>query len=96
MLHQLQMQERRMLRYTVVAAAALVLLSGIASAEPVGPTTSRQTDHSTVIKKNYINHRGEMVTKRTMINGNVVARSRTVHDPMTGERYTRMHTRTTE
>lgn len=85
-----------MVRYALAAAAALVLVAGVASAEPVGPTTIRQTDHGTMIKKHYINHRGEMVTKREMINGNTVVRSRTVHDPMTGERRTRIHAGTIE
>jgi hypothetical protein len=85
-----------MLRYMVAAAAAVILVSGVASAEPVGPTTIRQTDHGTMIKKHYVNHRGEMVTKREMINGNTVTRSRTVHDPMTGTAYTRSRTSTTE
>jgi hypothetical protein len=69
-----------MLRYAIAASAALMLVAGAASAEPVGPTTIRQTDHGTMIKKHYINHRGEMVTKRTFVNGNTVMQSRTVHD----------------
>ncbi len=85
-----------MLRYTIAAAAALVVAAGVASAEPVGSTTIRQTDHGTMIKKHYINHRGQMVTKREMVRGNTVTRSRTVHDPMSGATYTRSRTSTTE
>ena len=84
-----------MLRYAVAAAAAVFLVSGVASAEPIGPTTIRQTDHGTLVKKHFINHRGEMVTKRKLINGNMVTRSRTVHDPDTGV-VTRSRTSTIE
>ena len=81
-----------MLRHAIAASVALVMVSGVALAEPVGPTTVRQNDRGTAISKHFINHRGEMVTKRKFIgaNGNVV-RSRTVRDPMSG---TVTHTRT--
>jgi hypothetical protein len=87
-----------MLRYAIAASAALMLFAGVASAEPVGPstTTIRQSDHGTAITKRFINHRGEMVTKRKLINGNMVTHSRTVRDPDTGVGYTRSRTSTTE
>ena len=81
-----------MLRHTIAASVALAMISGVALAQPVGPTTMRQNDRGTAITKHFMNHRGEMVTKRKLIgaNGGVV-RSRTVHNPMTG---TVTHTRT--
>jgi hypothetical protein len=81
-----------MLRHAIAASVALAMVSGVALAEPAGPTTTRQNDRGTAITKHFINHRGEMVTKRKLIgaNGGVV-RSRTVHNPMTG---TITHTRT--
>lgn len=87
-----------MLRSVVAASAALMLVSGVALAEPVGgsTTTITRTDHGKVIAKRYMNHRGEMVTKRKVINeglsGSSVSRSRTVTDPYAGTTYTRMHT----
>ena len=83
-----------MLRYAVAAAAAVAIISGTAMAAPVGPTetTVKQTDHGTKITKHFINHRGEMVTKREAINGNMVTRSKTVRDPVTGASFTRSHT----
>jgi hypothetical protein len=74
-----------MLRYAIAASVALAMVSGVALAEPVGSTTVRQNDRGTAITKHFVNHRGEMVTKRKIIgvNGGVV-RSRTVHDPMSG------------
>jgi hypothetical protein len=84
-----------MLRYALAASAALAMVSGVALAEPVGPamTTIHQSDHGTSITKRFINHRGEMVTKRKLINGNETVRSRTVHDPVSG---TVTRTRTVE
>lgn len=81
-----------MLRHAIAASVALAMISGVALAQPVGPTTMRQNDRGTAITRHFMNHRGEMVSKHKFIgvNGGVV-RSRTVHNPMTG---TVTHTRT--
>jgi hypothetical protein len=86
-----------MVRYVLASAAAIVMASGVAVAEPAGPsmTTVRQSEHGTHITKHFVNHRGEMVTKRKLIgnDGTMVARSRTVTDPSTGVKTTtRTHT----
>lgn len=81
-----------MLRYAIAASVVMAMVSGVALAEPVGPTTVRQNDRGTAITKHFINHRGEMVTKRKVIGDNGVIRSRTVHDPMSGT-VTRTRTR---
>ena len=83
-----------MFRYAIAASAALMMVAGVAAAEPMGPstTTIHRSDRGTAITKRFINHRGEMVIKRKVINGDTVTRSRTVHDPMTGVGYTRSRT----
>src|SRR5262249_47027898 len=85
---QLPTQERHMIRYALAASAAFVLISGVAVAEPLGPTetTVRQSEHGTHITKHFVNHRGEVVAKRKFIgrDGTVMARSRSVTDPTTG------------
>lgn len=80
-----------MLRYAVAAATALAMVSGAALATPVGPvqTTVKQSDQGTKMTKRFINHRGDMVTKRKLISGNGMIRSTTVRNSMTGERSTR-------
>ena len=84
-----------MLRHLIVASAALVLMSGAGLAEPVGPThtTIRQSENGMHITKRFVNHRGDLVTKRKLISSDgTVSRSRTVRDPETGSSYTRMRT----
>ena len=86
-----------MLRHVIAVSAALALISGVALAEPVGEstTTVKRSDHGAVVTKRFMNHRGEMVTKRKVIThgiaGSSVNRSRTVTDP-SGTSYTRSHT----
>ena len=91
-----------MIRYLLTAASAFALISGAAMAQTFveGPKTvtiapaapHEMGDHKTITKR-YINHRGMMVTKKKSIregfSGSSVARTKTVHDPMTGETRTR-------
>ena len=72
-----------MVRYLVAAAAMIAVVGGTAVAEPYGAVekTIKRSDHGAVISKRYMNHRGEMVTKRKVIThgiaGSSVSRSRT-------------------
>ena len=89
-----------MVRYLVAAACALSLVSGAALAEDMAGsktvTIQRSADgmgtHK-VVTKRHVNPYGRMVTKRIVkrdgFYGSSVARSKTVHDPMTGETRTR-------
>ena len=79
-----------MLRYAIVASAALAMVSGVALAEPVGTseTTVHESPHGKVVTNRHVNHRGELVTKRKAVKngltGSTVSKSRTVTDPVTG------------
>ena len=92
-----------MVRYLLTAASALALFSGAALAQTDGygaktVTITRSAPHAMeggrTITKKYINHRGMLVTKKKTVRGDgfygsSVSRSKTVHDPMTGETRTR-------
>ena len=91
-----------MVRHLLAAASVLVLMSGAALAEFDESGSKTITIHRSgpydmggnrTITKRYINHRGMMVTKKKSIregfSGSSVARTKTVHDPMTGETRTR-------
>ncbi|MGE5270376.1 MAG: hypothetical protein ACM3JG_11970 [Thiohalocapsa sp.] len=89
-----------MVRYLVAAAGVLALVSGVALAEPIEGTktvTIHKTPHGKIVSKRYMNHRGQVVTKRKHIRegfyGSSVSRSKTVTDPAAG---TSVTTRTTE
>lgn len=61
-----------MVRYLITAASVLALVSGVALAEPVEGTKSvtiHKTPYGKVVHKRFINHRGQMVSKKIMRNG---------------------------
>lgn len=72
-----------MVRYMVAASVAFAMISGVALAEPAGSvTTVTRTDQGKTISKRFINHRGDLVTKRKVVRngiaGTTVSRSRTI------------------
>ena len=84
-----------MVRYLITAATALVLVSGVAMAEPMDGSktvTIRNTPTGKVITKRFVNHRGMLVTKKKRINdgfyGSSVSRSKTITNPGAGESVT--------
>ena len=88
-----------MLRYAIVASAALAMVSGVALAEPVGTSeTTVHESHGKVVTNRHVNHRGELVTKRKAVKngltGSTVSKSRTVTDPVTGSSRTESRTTT--
>ncbi len=78
-----------MVRYLITAASVLALVSGVALAEPVEGTKTVTIHHSPygkVVTKRFMNHRGQMVTKRVIHNefsGSTVKR-KTVTEPGAG------------
>lgn len=61
-----------MVRYLITAASVLALVSGVALAEPVEGTKSvtiRHSPYGTVVHKRFMNHRGQMVSKKIIRNG---------------------------
>ena len=61
-----------MLRYLITGASVLALVSGVALASPVEGTktvTVRHTPYGTMVHKRFMNHRGQMVSKKIIRNG---------------------------
>ena len=84
-----------MLRYAIAAASVLALVSGVALAEPIDGTktvTVHKTPYGKMVTKRFVNHRGQMVTKRKAVRdgfyGSSVSRSKTVTDPALGSSVT--------
>jgi hypothetical protein len=78
-----------MVRYLITAASVLALVSGVALAEPVEGTKSvtvRHTPYGKIVHKRYINHRGQMVSKKIMRNGisGSTVKRKTVEEPGMG------------
>ncbi|MGH6737442.1 MAG: hypothetical protein ACREDY_00130 [Bradyrhizobium sp.] len=79
-----------MVRYLITAASVLALVSGVALAEPVEGTKSvtiHKTPYGKVVHKRYMNHRGQMVSKKIMRNGltGSSVKRKTVTEPGAGE-----------
>jgi len=81
-----------MMRYVVVAAGALAMMSGLAMAETTVVRTSPEymaaAPHKTTVVKKRVNRYGQVVTvKRTHRDGfygSSTSRTRSVTDPATG------------
>jgi hypothetical protein len=78
-----------MIRYLITAASVLALVSGVALAEPVEGTKSvtiRHTPYGNMIHKRFMNHRGQMVSKKVIRNGisGSTAKRKTVAEPGMG------------
>jgi hypothetical protein len=91
-----------MVRYVVVAAGALAMMSSLAMAETTtvireSPVFVPPPAHKTTVVKHRINRYGQMVTVKKTVRdgfaGSSVSRTRTVTDPYTG---VTTKTRTTE
>ena len=90
-----------MLRYLITAASVLTLVSGVALAETGSygskTVTITKAPYGKSITKRYVNHRGQLVTKKKTFHdgfygGGSVTRSRTVTDPAAGGTITKSTT----
>jgi hypothetical protein len=102
------MRERKMVRYLLTAASVFAMMSGVALAETAAydgsntKTTIIRTapEHAMgsakTVTKRYVNHRGNLVTKKKTysdgFSGGSVSRSKTVTDPALGGTITKSHT----
>jgi hypothetical protein len=84
-----------MVRYLITAASVLALVSGVALAEPVEGTktvTIHKTPYGKVVHKRFMNHRGQMVSKKIIrngITGSTVKRTKTIEPGAGGSVTTR-------
>ena len=96
-----------MVRYLLTAASVFAMMSGVALAEsPYDASNTKTTiirsapEHAMgsakTVTKRYVNHRGNLVTKKKTysdgFSGGSVSRSKTVTDPSDGGTITKSHT----
>jgi len=88
-----------MIRYLLTAASALALVSGVALAEPVEGTktvTIQNSPSGKVVTKRYMNHRGQIFTKRKHMDegryGQMVIKRKHLHEGLYGSSVSRSKT----